>query len=439
MASANAILWLSTVFVPLAGVGRAGRRFLWFVCVLVGVGIIYFAALENSPITASSFSRFGTGTSMGETPLPLVVKAREVADVRTSTVYASRAGTDAEAGFARIIELMEQDGMSFYARDGAPGIVANNDVVIIKVNSQWDSRGGTNSDLVATIVKGIVTHPDGFVGEIIIADNGQAQYGSDGKGGSLDWEKNNAMDSSQSYVDVERKFSNEHRVSTYLWDTITSTRVEEYADGDDQDGYIVADAPSSRTGIIVSYPKFETRYGTKVSFARGIWNGRAYDSSRLKIINVPVLKSHYTYGVTGAVKHYMGVVSNRLTKHNAHRKVGTGGMGTQMVQTRVPDLNILDAIWVNAKPKNGPSTSYKDAHLAGIIAAGRDPIALDAWGATEILMQSARLQGYRNVALMDPSDKSKGSFGHWLALSMDELRRAGFNVTNDIDEIRVLF
>ena len=435
MASANAVLWLSTIFVPLAGISRAGRRFLWLICVFVSVGIIYFTT--NAPIVANSLTRFGTGASMGE--MNLVIETREAAGLRASTVYANRAGTDAGTGFARLIELMEQDGQNFYARDEVPGIVAHNDVVIIKVNSQWDSRGGTNSDLVAAIVKGIVMHPDGFRGEIVIADNGQAQYGSDGDGGRLDWEKNNATDKSLSYVDVERRFSKQYRVSTYLWDAITLTKVEEYADGDDRDGYIVADMPSSKTGIIVSYPKFATEYGTKVSFAKGIWDGSVYDSSRLKIINVPVLKSHFIYGATGAVKHYMGVVSNRLTKHNAHRKVGTGGMGTQMAQTRMPDLNILDAIWVNARPKNGPSTPYENADLAGIIAASRDPVALDVWGATEILMQTARLQNYGDTKSMDPTSRTKGSFGHWLSLSMDEMRRAGFNVTNDIDEIRVLF
>jgi len=439
MASANAALWLSTIFVSLTGISASLKRFFWFVCILAIAGVVYFAVLENGPVNADSSSMLDAGISMGKTPLPLVIESREASNSRTSTVYASRAGTDAEAGFTRLIELMERDGQSFYAREGVPGIIANDDVIIIKVNSQWDSRGGTNSDLVASIVGSIVEHPDGFVGEIVIADNGQAQYGSGGGGGSLDWEKNNAVDRSQSYVDVKLKFSTRHRVSTYLWDTITLEEVEEYVDGDDRDGYIVADAPSKRTGIIVSYPKFETVYGTMVSFARGIWDEGAYDSDRLKVINVPVLKSHFIYGTTGAVKHYMGVVSNRLTRHNAHRKVGTGGMGTQIAQTRMPDLNVLDAIWVNARPKNGPSTSYEDADLVGIVAAGLDPVALDAWGAREILMHTAELRGYGNAMSMDPGSRAKGSFGHWLSLSMDELRRAGFDVTNDIDEIRVLF
>ncbi len=32
------------------------------------------------------------------------------------------------------------------------------------------------------------------------------------------------------------------------------------------------------------------------------------------MINVPVLKSHRGYGVTASVKHYMGVVSDKLSR-----------------------------------------------------------------------------------------------------------------------------
>ena len=130
-------------------------------------------------------------------------------------------------------------------------------------------------------------------------------------------------------------------------------------------------SPLPRTGIIVSYPKFETPYSTLISFKKGIWDPslRTYDSERLKVINVPVLKSHMGYGVTASVKHYMGVGSDKLTR-TAHRSVGTGGMGTEMAETRAPVLNVLDAIWINANPGRGPMTRYSDASQVKIIARG---------------------------------------------------------------------
>jgi hypothetical protein len=292
---------------------------------------------------------------------------------------------------------------------------------------------------VKAIIESILAHPDGFAGEVVIADNGQAQYGSSGSGGSLDWKSNNAVDTAQSMRKVADLFASGHKVSTVSWDPLTQTRVGEYAEGDSRDGYVVGASPSSATGIVVSYPKFTTRYGTRVSFKLGTWDvaSRSYDSERLKVINVPVLKSHSIYGVTASVKHYMGVVSDRLSGHTAHRSVGTGGMGTQMAETRFPVLNVLDAIWINAAPGRGPSTRYTQATRTDIIAASRDPVALDYWAAKNILIPAAEKLGYGNTDSLDPDVTRKGSFGDWLRLSMKALQAAGFPVTLDLDRVNI--
>ena len=67
----------------------------------------------------------------------------------------------------------------------------------------------------------VADHPDGFIGEIVVADNGQAQSGSFGNGGSLNWTNNNAKNHSQSAQDVVDMFSVSYNISTWLWDTIT--------------------------------------------------------------------------------------------------------------------------------------------------------------------------------------------------------------------------
>ena len=244
-----------------------------------------------------------------------------------------------DRGVEELIGLMQSHGLSFYAKNNSSGIISRDDVVIIKVNSQWDERGGTNTDLVKTLIQAIVDHPQGFTGEVVIADNGQAQYGSTGRGGSLSYARNNAEDTSQSMQKVADSFSG-YKVSTYLWDTITARRVNEYVDLDLQDGYVVEGSPSPRTDLVVTYPKFKTKYGTHVSFKLGVWNSanKTYDSRRLKVINMPVLKSHGGYGVTASVKHYMGVVSDKLSREmggRAHNSVGSGGMGTEMARDQI--------------------------------------------------------------------------------------------------------
>jgi uncharacterized protein (DUF362 family) len=362
----------------------------------------------------------------------------------SSDIFVVEGTTGKDGGFNALMGLMGDKGLPFHRSKrvgqtfGPGGLIQDDAAVILKVNSQWDERGETNTDLAKEIIEAILTHPDGFKGEVVVADNGQAQFGAHGSGGGLDWELNNAEDTAQSMQDVVNFFDS-RRVSTYLWDLITTKRVREYSKGDLEDGYVVEDAADPVTGIKVSYPKFRTEFGTYVSFKHGVWNpdSTSYNSENLKILNVPVLKTHRIYGVTACLKHYMGVTSDKLTERNAHSSVGKGGMGTQMAKTRIPTLNILDAIWVNAKPGKGPRTNYEDATRLNILMASVDPVALDHWASKNVLMQTAQLKGYEDPSEMDPDNDKPGSFGDWLKISMGELRKAGHTITANPERMNV--
>ena len=350
--------------------------------------------------------------------------------------------------FNRLLELMDRDGLKFYETaangrlQGPGGLIAADDVVIVKVNSQWDECGMTNTDLVKAIVSAVLAHPDGFGGEVVIADNGQGQYGSTGHGGSLDYDVNNAEDRGQSVRRIADSFIGLGKISTYLWDTITEKEVEEYSEGYAEDGYVLAEKAGPLTGALPSYPKFTTTHGTCISFKRGIWNPTAkkYEEKRLKVINTPVLKSHFVFGVTGAVKHYMGVGSDKLTAalgFRTHPTVGKGGMGTLMAETRVPTLNVLDAIHVNAKPGTGPKTPFDGATYAGIVAASTDPVALDYWASRNILCVLGKAKYNADVSLFDQDNPTRGCFGDWLKLAATELNDAGYRYTHDEGRIAV--
>ena len=451
-AAANSYIFLTYSFIPvLAVVQRKTRHFLnpklWatltLALLILGAAVWWYTQQAGGPkgqvIGLTLTSRLATGI---EPP---------------SNIFVVDGTTGKDEGLSQLINLMGSHGLLLYksgvngTNRGPNGLIVCDHVILIKVNSQWDARGGTNTDLLKALIQAIVNHPDGFVGEIIVADNGQAQYGSVGNGGSLDWSKNNAEDSSQSVQKVVNLFAGSYKVSTYLWDTITTKRVNEYFRGDMEDGYVVNATVNSRTGIMVSYPKFKTKFGTYVSFKMGIWEPQTqtYNSERLKVINVPVLKSHSGYGVTASVKHYMGVVSDKLTAQlgaRTHQTIGTGGMGTEMVETRFPVLNILDAIWVNANPKQspntGPGTSYAEASNVRVIMASTDPIALDYWAAKYVLVQTAKLKGETNTASLDPDNPNKVSglteaFHVWLKKSMEEMLAAGYQVTMNEDHMNV--
>ncbi len=334
-----------------------------------------------------------------------------------------------------LIDLMGTQNLTFYqttlidVNQGPNGLIASDDVVLLKNNCQWAKRGGTNTDMIKELIQAIINHPETFTGEIVIADNGQGR-------GAMDWSDANSEDKSQSVQDVADFFSSEYQVSAYLWDDINNIEVDEYSQGDLNDGYVVYDIPDPETGIYVSYPKFETDFGTKISFRDGIWNGTDYEE-KLKVINLPVLKSHSGFGVTATTKHYMGVQSQGVA--NGHDRIAAGGMGTLMVELGIPTLNIIDAIWVNANPESsayeGPGTSYTEATRVNVLIAGIDPIALDYWSAKNILLQASEMIGYEDTYSLDPdSTKSTGlteAFGIWLNRTMDELLSAGYNVTND--------
>jgi len=212
-----------------------------------------------------------------------------------------------DAAFSTLLSLMQNHSLYFYKTSShANGLIAKNDVVLIKVNAVGPQRAGTNTDLVKSLVHKILNHPDGFAGEIIIADNGQGT-------GGLDLAESNAYDHTQSFQDVVNSFGSQ-QVSTWSWYTVRSSSVGEYDEGDLNDGYVVNKTMNPRTLLNVSYPKFRTKYGTYISFKKGIWDdsSSSYDSARLKIINFPILKSHSSFGVTACVKNYMGVQSHHL-------------------------------------------------------------------------------------------------------------------------------
>jgi len=357
--------------------------------------------------------------------------AQSISTQLISTIFVEDTdGTD--DGVYRLINSMHSFGLDFYQTEASPlGLIASSDVLILKINCQWAERGGTNTDLIRSVIKAIADHPDGFNGEIIVADNGQAQFGSDRRGGSLSWANANSADRRQSVMDVVRIFQAlGYRVTGVLWDDFTAVRVQEFNQGDTRNGFVVEDNIRS-TGLEISYPKFTTEFGTHVSFKEGIWNAntQTYSSETLKVINMPVLKSHGSYQVTGAVKNYMGTPSDRLTNRRAHNSIGAGGMGTQMAHTRMPVLNIMDMIWIGVD--RGPSSSYATAKQINKIAVSLDPVALDYWASKYILMPEAmRIPGGR-ASSMNPDGNEPGTFGHWLRLSLNELNRAGIWATMD--------
>jgi len=340
-------------------------------------------------------------------------------------------------GVDDLVSLMGLRGLKLHRSathsltSGPDGLVDPDDVLLLKVNSQWPERGGTNTDVLRGVIRNIVEHPDGFTGEIVVADNGQGV-------GSLAWTSSNAEDITQSAQDVVDDFAGEGwNISTKRWDPMRSTGVGEYSQGNMTDGYVVTSTLDPETQIKVSYPKFQTALGTYISYKYGVWSPQSveYDSDKLVVINVPVLKTHSIYGITAAVKNHMGVITTGIAT-DSHVGVGRGGLGSVLAEVRPPDLNILDCIWVLAKPGYGPSARYVDASRRDQLVASTDPAALDVWAARNILIPQIIANGYtyeQYRVKQDPDDPAS-VFRTYLDRSVNEMLLGGID-TNCAAEV----
>jgi hypothetical protein len=290
------------------------------------------------------------------------------------------------SGIDGLLSLMGNNGLKFYrssneSNEGGPlGLMASNDVVLIKVNAQWKYRGCTNSDLIRGLIQRILDHPDNFTGEIVIFENGQGR-GSlhcDTMGGEYPTGVHaNAEDENHSFAYLVDTTFNDPRVSYYLLDPIRTIMIG--PNEHNTDGY--------RTYENVSYPCFTTTGGHRVELREGIWNGRSF-SQNLKLINVPVLKHHDMDGseITASLKHFYGVLSmaDQLDQSGFRHYAGLGETcGKMVASVRAPVLNIIDAIWVS----HGSLGGYPKSTTTRInqIIASQDPVALDHWAAKYIL------------------------------------------------------
>ncbi len=347
---------------------------------------------------------------------------------------------DRFVGLDNLLTLMGREGLKFYLSSteallsGPDGIIAADDVVVIKINYQWPERGGTNTDVLRGLIRRLVDHPDTFTGEIVVCEN--SQFNSIN---NFNRSQNNAEDHGQSPRDVVLGFQSQgYNVSTYDWTVRRYTLVSEYSTGNMTDGYIVYTYDSQLHGRI-SYPKFRTNYGTYISLKYGLWDpgSSTYDREGLKFINLPVLKSHSaTYGATACVKHYMGVVTGELGT-SSHSAIYYGLLGGVIAEIQPADLNILDCIWINANPYDGPWTSYAGATRRDELVASVDPVAADIWAVTNILIPAFLENGY-NPPWPYPSadpDLPSSMFRMYLDRSMNYILAAGYDATNDLDQI----
>jgi hypothetical protein len=347
---------------------------------------------------------------------------------------ASHAGVDA------VLDLMGEHGLKFYrsgqnsVRSGPNGLIGPEDVVLAKVNVQWEQRGMTNTDVVRGLIRRLLDHPDGFTGEVVIVENGQMSRHHLAEPSTNNDE---FPDHSQSYRSVVDLFAAAgYQVSLYNWASLRE-QVGEWDAGDEREGYVAAGP------YPLNYPKFVTAYGTRVSLRHGIWDAYQFDTARLKFINLPVLKAHGWFGVAAAVKNFLGVMNKRVgaaeagidpdtfSFHAALTESFNGlppGLPGLLMTLRFPNLNLIDATFVGIHGNRTQDATYDMSPRQGSLLAGVDPIALDYHAARHVLLplqKEARMEHWE-WDMADPDSDSL--FRRYLLAAQARMLDAGYTV-----------
>ena len=347
---------------------------------------------------------------------------------------ASHPGVDA------LLDLMGEHGLKLYRSDrdslrsGPNGMIGSEDVVLVKVSAQWEQRGMTNTDVVRGLIRRLLDHPDGFTGEVVVVENGQMSRHHLAEPNTNNDEFPGHPQSYQSVVDMFAAAG--HRVSLYNWAPLRE-QVGEWDEGDERDGYVMAGP------YPLNYPKFTTAYGTRVSLRHGLWEGQSFDAARLKFINLPVLKAHGWFGVTAAVKNFLGVMGKRVgaaeagvdpdafSFHAALTESFNGlppGLPGSLMALRFPDLNLIDATFVGVHGNRTQDASYETSPRQGSLLASLDPIALDYYAARHVLLPLQKEAGVESWKLNAADPDRDSVFRRYLLAAQARLLDAGHTV-----------
>jgi len=133
-------------------------------------------------------------------------------------------------------------------------------------------------------------------------------------------------------------------------------------------------AAASGAGAEVIAPEDSRYYPVYVSKRLGTWDVLEPFVIATKVINVPVAKHHPLTGVTCGLKNWFGITGRlRMTLHeDVQRAIA------DLAALMRPTLTIVDASRVLMQ--NGPfGGNADDVKPLRTVAAGTDPVALDAW------------------------------------------------------------
>lgn len=330
-------------------------------------------------------------------------------------------------GVDALLHLLSSNGTKFYRTSrsseltGPDGLIAADDVVVLKVNAQWKCRGGTNTDVLRGLIHRILQHPDGFSGEVVIFENGQNRPAAfDGIRCDSNKTEYAPFPELEGKVVVNAEQENlltiDYLVNTvFAGKPVSALLMDPHADtwiADDDHATNGYRRVGDRGTPCVSYPCFTTARGNRIELKEGRWTGSGF-AQNVKLVHCAVLKDHGgDIGMTGALKIVYGTLAMKDGTTARRHYADLGSQCAKMwTLVRRADLNVLDCIWVSY----GSMTVGK-AHVSGcigyppaltsrrnVLLAGHDPVAIDYHANKHVLLPL----GGNSAAAHDPDNNPR--------------------------------
>ena len=353
---------------------------------------------------------------------------------------------------------------------GFDKVVGTDDVVIVKVSAQWWNQGMTNVAAAQRLIERILAR-DGFRGEVVVFENVHFRL-KDGSGLARAFtrpsERNVDVAGWSKLGDLVEHYRAQNAPVSFvgLIDAGTSELATEpwhdpdhahgvyggdgrgpIAPGDVRDGYHwdFDRTFSKKRGWFehsrtpLTWPVFTSpRSGLQIDLASGVYElaggKRTKTSRKLTWISMVTMNEHESTGMTACCKSAMGIVDMsagrlgtdpRVADYNSIHYFGKPEASWRMAgplayfarEVRAPDLYLAVAEWVAIVPSAAtawnddamdPRLEASSAQHANTIIAGSDPVAIDWWGAKNVLTplaESINARNRREFDVRDPDSK----------------------------------
>jgi hypothetical protein len=304
---------------------------------------------------------------------------------------------------------------------GIERFIETDDVVVLKPNGQWPRQGYTHTGCLKGLIDAILDRPGGFGGEVIIVEH--VHRGPDESlSGDYCWNVSAGPNRSNNWPDM----SYFELVDFYHGEGFPNVTANPLYDSTQSDDWVPVTDPGSlpagkqgwvrhtytaaasgRT-VWLAHPILRSSYSGKlVDLKNGVWEGGGYNGQQVKLIFLPTLNNHGTYGnedyagPTSALKCHLGIVefagaSGGVTLHQVGYSVGRAdavgeAVGHLITQILSPTFYLTCAEYTGYRSRTDITAAH--TRIVGLCA---DPVTLDYWMCKYVMWPCAPSQTFMN-------------------------------------------